>query len=196
MEQMILPVFRLRSTVSICYNPLPTDPSIYPTGTSVSVVGSINLRNDSGVLEHTWECFVDHISIGKTTPQFANNNNMVLCKRAVLVDGPHLLTVNATVANKQTFWFDRIQYVPSAGMLLASKAILVDCEDKALQYDAEWEWAAPGGIKMTGKTGSVFNFEFDGESARRPFCSSRNCINTNDSSLSRCHLGLVWIYPN
>jgi len=194
MEQMILPVFRLRSTVSICYNPLPTDPSIYPTGTSVSVIGSINLRNDSGVLDPTWECFVDHISIGKTTPYQFANNNWVFCERAVLVDGPHLLIVNTTVANKQTFWFDRIQYGPSAGISLASKAILVDCGDKALQYDAEW--GVLRDIKMTRETASVFNFEFDGESARRPFCSSRNCINTNDSSLSRCLLGLVWRYPN
>jgi len=196
MEQMpILPVFRLRSTASICYNPVLTDPLISPTGTSVLVIGSNNLRNDSGVLDPTWECFVDHISIGKTAPFKYAENNWVFCERAALVDGPHLLTVNATVANKQTFWFDRIQYAPSAGMSLASNAMLVDSGDKALQYGAGWE-ALGKTAKMTRKTGSAFSFEFDGESARRPFCSSRHCINTNNFSLSRCFPGLVWIYPD
>jgi len=195
MEQMIMPVFRSRLAVSICYNPSPISPLISPAGTSVSVIGSNNLRNDSGVLDPTWECFVDHISIGKTTPfQFAENN-WVFCEQAVLVDGPHLLTVNATVANKQTFWFDRIQYVPSAGMSLASKAILVDSGDKALQYGTGWG-ALGGTANSTSRTGSAFSFEFDGENARRQFCSSDNFTDTNDSSLSRCLLSLVWIHPD
>ena len=194
MEQMILPVFRLRSTVSIYYNPSLTDPSISPTGTGVSVIGSNNFRSDSSVLNPTWECFVDHISIGRTTPFPFAENNWEFCKRGVLVDGPHLLTVNATVANKQTFWFDRIQYALSTGMSLASKAILVDSGDKALQYGAGWE-ALGDTANMTRKTGSVFNFQFDGESARRPFCSSTSCIDTNNFPLSRRFLGLVWIHP-
>ena len=85
------------------------------------------------------------------------------------MDGPHVLTVNATVAKNQTFWFDTIQYVPSASVPLASKAILVDSTDKALHYGAEWETRGDTTkmtAKMTAKTGSAFNFEFDGESAR------------------------------
>ena len=121
------------------------------------------------MLDPTWECFVDNISIGKTDPFEFAENNWLFCEWTVLVDGPHVLTVNATVAKNQTFWFDTIQYVPSASVPLASKAILVDSTDKALHYGAEWE-ALGDSAKMTAKTGSAFNFEFDGESARIPFC--------------------------
>jgi len=162
-------VFRSRLTVSIRYNPSPISPLIFSTGTSVSVIGSNNLRNDSGVLDPTWECFVDHISIGKTAPfQFAENN-WLFCERTILVDGPHILTVNATVSKNQTFWFDAIQYVPSASVPLALKAILVDSDDEALQYGNGWRVLSTA--NTTEKTGSVLNFEFYGESARRPSCS-------------------------
>ena len=85
------------------------------------------------------------------------------------MDGPHVLTVNATVAKNQTFWFDTIHYVPSASVPLASKAILVDSDDEALQYGNGWR--VLGTANTTEKKGSVLNFEFYGESARRPSCS-------------------------
>ncbi|KAF8969566.1 hypothetical protein BDZ97DRAFT_1653481, partial [Flammula alnicola] len=133
------------------------------SGTKVRVYGSNNLRNDSGVLDPVWECFVDKISIGATAPfQFAENN-WVFCEQDALVDGPHVLTVNATVLKAQTFWVDQIQYVPSTSMALDQQAILIDSLDPQLELAYGQGWGALGGTaNMTTQTGSLFNFDFTG----------------------------------
>ena len=95
------------------------------------VFGSNNIRNDSGVLDPTWECFVDNISIGASAPFQFPENNWVFCQQDTLVDGAHVLTVNATVSQNQTFWIDDIQYVPSASVSLDQKAIVVEHLGKA-----------------------------------------------------------------
>ncbi|KAF9561139.1 hypothetical protein CPC08DRAFT_707577 [Agrocybe pediades] len=132
-------------------------------GTQVRVWGTNNLRNDSGVLDPQWECFVDKISIGATAPfQFAENN-WVFCEQDQLEDGPHVITVNATVAKQQTFWFDQINYIPSVSVPLDNKGILVDNHDAALQFGDGWG-ALGGTANQTGKSGSTLTFQFVGVS--------------------------------
>ncbi|KAF9478490.1 hypothetical protein BDN70DRAFT_836032 [Pholiota conissans] len=135
------------------------------TGTQVKVWGSNNLRNDSGVLDPTWECFIDHISIGATTPfQFAENN-WVFCEQDTLVDGSHVLTVNATVKKAQTFWFDQIQYAPSASVPLDNKTILIDSLDPQVLSAYGSGWGSLGGTaNQTTTTNSLFTFNFTGVS--------------------------------
>jgi hypothetical protein len=55
-------------------------------------------------------------------------------------DGPHSLTVRAIVDTTQTFWLDRIQYLPSAGRPLTGTNIttMVLPGDTAPQYDSSW----------------------------------------------------------
>ena len=77
------------------------------------------------------------------------------------MDGPHILTVNATASSNQTFWFDDIQYVPSASVPLDQAAIIVSSLDPQLQYGAGWEGLAGYG-NMTSVTGSVFTYNFIG----------------------------------
>ena len=60
-------------------------------------------------------------------------NNWILCA-AQFQDRPHLLTVNANVSNEQTFWFDQIQYVPSASVSLNQSLLRIDASDLAIQY--------------------------------------------------------------
>lgn len=120
----------------------------------------------SGVLDPSWECFVDGISIEPTTPFQFPENNWILCTNNSLVDGPHVLTVNATVTNSQIFWLDRIQYVPSLSVPLDGKSILVNNLDPQLlqyAYGPGWE-AIPGDPErnMTEQTNSSFTFEFTG----------------------------------
>jgi hypothetical protein len=77
------------------------------------------------------------------------------------VDGPHILTVNATILKNQTFWFDNIQYLPSASVPLNQAAIVVDFLDSQLQYGSGW--GPLGGIANdTTVTGSTFSFDFIG----------------------------------
>ena len=124
-------------------------------------MGSNNILNSSGVLDPTWDCFVDGISIGPTTPFAFAENNWIFCKHLDLVDGPHILTVNATVLSNQTFWFDNIQYSPSAGVPLDNASIIVDSLDSQLHYGTGWG-ALGGGANMTTVTGSTFTFDFTG----------------------------------
>lgn len=135
-----------------------------PPGTSVRVFGTNNLRNDSGVLDPTWDCFVDNISIGSSTPFQYPENNWVFCSQDKLTDGPHILTVNATVAKAQTFWLDDIQYVPSASVSLEDAAVMIDSHDSQLQFGAGWQ-ALGGTANMTTQTGSIFTYNFTGASS-------------------------------
>ncbi len=86
-----------------------------------------------------WTCFVDGISLGKTFPSkdFYENHRM-LCLLNTIVDGPHTVTVNATVGENQTFWFDKIQYIPSASVSLENKTIQLDSSDPAILYGSGW----------------------------------------------------------
>ncbi|KAF8801613.1 hypothetical protein BYT27DRAFT_7197850 [Phlegmacium glaucopus] len=132
-------------------------------GTQIRVVGSNNIRNDSGVLDPTWQCFIDNISIGASTPFQYPENNWEFCEQNTLLDGPHILTVNATVLKSQTFWIDNIQYVPSASVSLDQAAIVVDSVDPQLQYGQGWQ-ALGGNANMTTVAGSIFTFDFIGVS--------------------------------
>ncbi|KAH9484521.1 hypothetical protein JR316_0004003 [Psilocybe cubensis] len=132
-------------------------------GTKVSVYGSNNLRNDSGVLDPTWECFIDNISIGKTAPfQFAENN-WLFCDQDGLLDGPHILTVNATVKKQQPFWFDNIQYIPSSSLSLDNAAVMVDSLDSELQYGSGWN-ALGTTANFTQSPNAIFTYSFIGVS--------------------------------
>ena len=133
---------------------------ISSSGTQIKVIGSNNIRNDSGVLDPTWECFVDNINIGSNPFAFAENN-WEFCEQDTLVDGPHILTVNATVLKNQTFWIDNIQYVPSASVSLDQKTIVVDSLDPQLQYGQGWQ-ALGGTANMTTVPGSIFLYNFIG----------------------------------
>lgn len=113
------------------------------------------------MLDPTWECFVDDITIGATAPFAFAENNWVFCNQDSLVDGPHVLTVNATVLKNQTFWFDDIQYVPSASVPLGQAAIMVDNLDPQLQYGAGWQ-ALGNSANMTTVPGSIFTYDFIG----------------------------------
>ncbi|KAF9561140.1 hypothetical protein CPC08DRAFT_635839, partial [Agrocybe pediades] len=132
-------------------------------GTQIRVRGTNHPLNDSGVLDPQWECFIDNVSIGATAPFSSPENNWLFCENDQLSDGPHVLTVNATVAKKQTFWFDQIQYTPSAGVLLEDKAVFVDNLDSALKFSHGWA-ALGGSANLTLVPNSTVTFEFVGVS--------------------------------
>ncbi|KAF8801614.1 hypothetical protein BYT27DRAFT_7114517 [Phlegmacium glaucopus] len=135
-------------------------------GTQVAVIGSNIIRNNSGVLDPSWQCFIDNISIGATTPFLNPENKWNFCSYGSLLDGPHIITVNVTVQN-QTFWFDNIQYVPSASVPLDQEIILVESQDPQLQYgQGQWQSLADSvpNMNMTLVSGATLNFSFVGVS--------------------------------
>jgi hypothetical protein len=129
------------------------------SGSEVIVYGTSITTNASGTQDPTWECFIDNTSIGwllssnATTFGEGSQNNWPLCE-AQFQDGPHSLTVNANVSNQQTFWFDHIQYAPSASVSLNQSFLRIDSNDSAIQYSPAGGWS----------TIQVFNniFEIEG----------------------------------
>jgi len=124
-------------------------------------MGTNNIRNDSGVLDPTWDCLVDNVSIGPTTPFPYVENNWVFCSKKDLTDGLHTLTLNATITKGQTFWFDNIQYIPSSSVSLENAAVMIDSLDPQLQYGSGWQ-ALGDTANMTVKANSLFTFSFVG----------------------------------
>jgi hypothetical protein len=122
------------------------------SGSAVIVYGTSITTNASGTQDPTWECFIDNNSIGSSPPSSASlalnesENNWILCGAGPtqLQDGPHLLTVNASVSN-QTFWFDQIQYAPSASVSLNQSLVRIDASDSEIQYSPASEWQFSNG---------------------------------------------------
>ncbi|KAF5330571.1 hypothetical protein D9619_005257 [Psilocybe cf. subviscida] len=134
------------------------------TGSQVQVFGSNNIQNNSGILNPSWDCFVDGVSIGSMPYQFPENN-WQFCRSPVLPDGNHVLTVNASVASPQTFWIDKIQYLPVAGSQsqLTNATVLVDNLDPMLKPAFGKGWVElGGGANMTTLSGSQFTLNFTG----------------------------------
>jgi hypothetical protein len=131
------------------------------SGSSVIVYGTSITTNASGTQDPTWECFIDNTSIGwsvssssignSSTIELGSQNNWPLCE-AQFQDGPHSLTVNANVSNQQTFWFDQIQYAPSASVSLNQSLLRIDSFDAEIQY-------TPAGVWNTTSSNVIFNIE-------------------------------------
>jgi hypothetical protein len=135
------------------------------------IVGSNLNTNSTGV---TWQCHIDGVlmtSILPTTPE----NNLLLCEpsgnQLDLTDGPHVITVNVTASDVRVFWFDYIQYIPSASVPLDHVALSIDAGYPQFQYGTGWgisQVPAGDGNLTTGNitavTASTFGFDFEGDS--------------------------------
>ncbi|KAF8956126.1 hypothetical protein BDZ97DRAFT_205531 [Flammula alnicola] len=128
------------------------------TGTRVLITGTNQFVNPTGV---SWQCSVDN-QIFPSVPNSVPVNNLLLCEKDGLADGPHVITVNATVSNQETFWFDYVKYLPSPSVSLAQAAISIDSTDSGLQFDPGWKQFSPG--FETTQTSSKLSFNFTGVS--------------------------------
>lgn len=95
-------------------------------GSIVRITGTNQWINPTGVINPSWQCAVDGVSVPPTTLSPSTPENRLLyCEKDGLSDGPHLITVNATVSN-QTFWFDYIQYLPSSSASLDQASFFIE----------------------------------------------------------------------
>ncbi|KAG6905947.1 hypothetical protein DXG01_016749 [Tephrocybe rancida] len=133
-------------------------------GTSVTVLGTTHLAKISNAtkFDPSWECFVDKVSIGSTTPFQFPENNWELCSWATLNDGPHEITINVTTTGN-TFWLDYITYTPSAAASYEKAVLRVENSDPAILYGAGWS-ALGGTANQTTAKGSQATFNFVGTS--------------------------------
>jgi len=130
-------------------------------GSRVRVVGTNHIRNDSGIIDPQWSCSVDGVNIDSGSPFQYPENNWRFCSAYNLMDGLHTITVNATVARNQTFWFDRIEYAPSTSASLANKTVMLTSVDPAIQYGPGWSSYANIG-NWTQRQGGLFALNFYG----------------------------------
>ena len=139
------------------------------SGTEILVYGTTITTNASGTQDPTWECFIDNTSIGWSLAPSTSENNWILCSSGPgqFQDGLHLLTVIANVSHQQTFWFDQIQFAPSASLSLNQLLVRIDSSDLAIQYSSGWEYVDGSindisNISFTQTTGAVLTYQFTG----------------------------------
>jgi hypothetical protein len=109
-------------------------------GSGLRVMGAYTGTDDNTTM--SWTCFVDGVNRFQGNPQtgYFGQNGLMLCDLATnVLDGHHTVVVNATVGANQVFWFDKIQYVPSAGVSLENKTIQLDRTDLAITYGYGWD---------------------------------------------------------
>lgn len=131
------------------------------------MVGSNNIRNDSNVIDPQWECFLDGVSVG-ANPYFRYPlNNWFMCEQSTpFKDGPHVLTLNITIAKGTAFWFDYILYAPSPKVPLYDKKVFIEPMDP--EIDAAMRgtggWQRFGNhANITSVSGTKLKFNFTGQ---------------------------------
>ncbi|KAH6879650.1 hypothetical protein BKA70DRAFT_206662 [Coprinopsis sp. MPI-PUGE-AT-0042] len=130
-------------------------------GSSVELLGSNNPRNESGIIDPTWECLVDGVDIGATDPFPFQENNWSFCNWKDGTPGEHTLTVRVR-SQGQTFWVDRVQYVPSPKASVASGSVIsVSHLDNAITLGDGWV-PLGGDANLTTTRGATAEVEFVG----------------------------------
>ena len=130
----------------------------------VRLYGTNQWSNPPGVINPSWQCAVDGASVPPSPINSSVPNNGVLfCEKDGLSDGTHVITLNATVAHQQTFWFDYIEYVPTSSVSLDQVPLFIYAGDSQFHYGEGWVAALFPGGNLTGQTGSTFSFQFNGD---------------------------------
>ncbi len=134
------------------------------TGTQPKAFGSFYQLTAPGA--HVWQCSMDGIKFGHPPPPSGNisGNNYLLCDggKINVTDGTHTLTIDIFITSKKsTFWFDWIEYLPSANVPLDNATVLVNHDDPIIHYDASWQ-PPTGLLSMTTVPGSTANVQFAG----------------------------------
>ncbi|KAF8965617.1 hypothetical protein BDZ97DRAFT_1658706 [Flammula alnicola] len=125
-------------------------------GTYVGIFGAtVDKTNPSR------ECYIDGTKIASSVLSAAENGVMH-CQQDGLTDGPHVITLNVTVANPTFYWFDDLMYVPSASVPLDNAAVFIKIGDPAMQFGVGW---APFSVGYaTRQQNSIYGLDFFGES--------------------------------
>jgi hypothetical protein len=187
-EQLLEPLFKTLYTASISMQAFLLISAVCPIYFSdlLSSPPTLSLFSGSAVAVYgtsittTWECFIDNTNIvSYVVSEGKGQNNWPLCDSGGIQfqDGPHSLTVNAVanVSNRQTFWFDQIQYAPSASVSLNQSLLRIDSSDSAIQYSPAGGWTdsfntgidpdseiVSGNSSYTQITGATLTYQFSG----------------------------------
>jgi hypothetical protein len=123
------------------------------TGSYVAVFGSNTMSMAS-----PHRCFVDSEPIAAFDGD-PMDNRQIHCEKAGMVEGPHVVTLNAI--NNNPYWFDFIEVIPSMTTPVGSaEAVFISSTDPLMQFGVGWTKYSPGYI--TTQSNSTFEFSFYG----------------------------------
>lgn len=105
-----------------------------------------------------WTCSIDDEELS-TSLNTSDGNNLHLCA-STLADGTHNVVLNISATEDEPFWFDYIQFLPSADMSLDQADVVYGTDDSLIQCDSQWDPMKVG--TMTMKKGSTMSFDFNG----------------------------------
>ncbi|KAK1227534.1 hypothetical protein PQX77_009441 [Marasmius sp. AFHP31] len=129
-----------------------------------------NTISDDNAALAKWTCQVDGSPIRNTNYRgyMHDVTNLLLCEQGRLSRGQHTLTVNVNIENPdtQTWWLDKVEYVPLPTANLANEVLKIDGSDPSMRYDnGTGNWRSIAGLfNGTGTTGASMNFQFNGTS--------------------------------
>ncbi|KIM39555.1 hypothetical protein M413DRAFT_12137 [Hebeloma cylindrosporum] len=129
------------------------------TGTRVLITGTNQVSNSSGVTNPSFQCLVDGENVSTVTLS-APENRLLFCEKDGLSVGQHQISVAVTVSNQETFWFDYIQYLPTASVSLANAALSIGFTDSQIQYGSGWSSNNLG--SSTSQNAATLSFQFIG----------------------------------
>ncbi|KAJ7107900.1 hypothetical protein C8R44DRAFT_320710 [Mycena epipterygia] len=115
------------STLSFAFN-----------GTTILVQGTVDVSTDAnGVMDPTWNCFVDGTGIPPKTFD-AIENNWQLCQLDGMASGSHVLTIQVT-SKGRTFYLDSLVYTPTPDTVFESAVLIYPHADPAVNFSSGWK---------------------------------------------------------
>jgi len=132
------------------------------TGTAIDIYGTNSIRNSSGVIDPSWNCYLNGVQLNSLPPFRNPENNWPMCGIDGLLDMNHTFTLSVSTFG-QLFWFDYLLYTPSPSSALQNDSVvLVPFSDSSLVYDSSWQfWSNSSALTRTPK--ASIQFQFKGE---------------------------------
>ncbi|GJJ15747.1 hypothetical protein Clacol_010025 [Clathrus columnatus] len=128
------------------------------TGSSIGVLGTVNVTDSPTTPNPTWQCLIDGIAISSNPPQVPENH-WQFCGGNV-PDGPHELTLNVT-SNGILFYLDYISYRASPSVSLENSVIPIENPDPAFDFISGWS-PIDGIANQTTDPNGLLNMTFIG----------------------------------
>jgi len=154
-------VFHIRSLVSsvFFFSVVSTSEQRLELGTRVFIIGTHQASNSSGVTNPWFQCLVDGESTSVVAPSLPENG-LLFCEKDGLSVGEHQISVVVSVSNQQTFWFDYIQYLPTASVSLDNATLWINSTDSQIRYGTGWSSNDVGA--STSQNAATLSFQFTG----------------------------------
>lgn len=132
-------------------------------GSSINVLGTVNIANSSTNPNPTWQCFLDGINLGPPNLFQFPENNWILCSEASIPDGAHEMVINVT-SQGMPFYLDYVRYQPSPSVSPENSFIIVQNDDRAIDYISGWSALArpQGDANQTTDPDGLVNVTFVG----------------------------------